>query len=82
VTPGPRAGRYRADMATGTPNGRAAMIATASALGAVLLAGLASVVVQLDSVIAYVVFALLVVVVVALVASAGYWIRRARVTAR
>jgi hypothetical protein len=69
-------------MAQGTPNGRAATIATASTLGAVLLAGLASVIVQLDSVVAYAVFALLVVAVLALLASAGYWIRRARVTAR
>jgi hypothetical protein len=65
-------------MAVGTPNGRAAGFATASALGATAAAGLASVVFQLGGAAAYVVFALLVIAVVALLVSAAYWIRRAR----
>jgi hypothetical protein len=65
-------------VALGTPNGRAAGLATASALGATAVAGLASVVVQLGGAAAYAVFALLVIAVVALLVSAGYWIRRAR----
>ena len=64
-------------MAQGTPNGRAAGIATASALGATALAGLASIVVQLGGAAAYAVFAVLIIAVLALVATAGYWIRRA-----
>jgi hypothetical protein len=64
-------------MAQGTPNGRAAGIATASALGATALAGLASVVVQFGGAAAYAVFAVLIIAVLALVATAGYWIRRA-----
>jgi hypothetical protein len=65
-------------MAQGTPNGRAAGIATASALGATAVAGLASMVVQLGGAAAYTVFAVLVIVVLALLVSAGHWIRRAR----
>jgi hypothetical protein len=65
-------------MAVGTPNGRAAGFATASALGATAAAGLASVVFQLGGAAAYAVFALLVIAVVALLVSAAYWIRRAR----
>ena len=65
-------------MGVGTPQGRAAGLATASALGATLAAGIASVVVQLGGAAAYAVFALLVILVVALLLSAGYWIRRAR----
>jgi hypothetical protein len=65
-------------MARSAPHGRAAAFATASAIGAAALAGLASVVVQLGGAAAYAVFALLVIVAVALMVSAGYWIRRAR----
>jgi hypothetical protein len=65
-------------MAVGTPHGRAAGLATASALGATVAAGLASVVVQLGGAAAYAVFAVLVILVVALLVSAGYWLRRAR----
>jgi hypothetical protein len=65
-------------MAQGTPNVRAAAIATASAIGAAAVAGIASVVVQLDGIAAHLVFALLVLVALALLVSAGYWIRRAR----
>jgi hypothetical protein len=65
-------------VAQGTPHGRAAGIATASALGATAVAGLASVVVQLGGAAAYAVFAVLVIVVLALLVSAGYWLRRAR----
>lgn len=54
------------------------MIGTLSAMGAIAVAGIAFVVVQLESAAAYVVFALLVLVVAALVVSAGYWLRRAR----
>jgi hypothetical protein len=70
--------RYGDGVALGTPNGRAAVIVTASAMGAIAVAGIASVVVQLESVAAYVVFALLVLVALALLLNAGYWIRRAR----
>lgn len=65
-------------MAQGTPHPRAAAIATGSALGATAVAGLASIVVQLDGALADVVFALLVVAALALLVNAGYWIRRAR----
>jgi hypothetical protein len=65
-------------MAVGTRNGRAAGIATASALGATAAAGLASVVVQLGGAAAYAVFALLVIAALGLLVTAGYWIRRAR----
>ena len=65
-------------MAQGTPHPRAAAIATGSALGATAVAGLASIVVQLDGPLADVVFALLVVAALALLVNAGYWIRRAR----
>ena len=65
-------------MAVGTPNGRAAGIATASAVGATAAAGLASVVVQIGGAAAYAAFALLLVAALALLVSAGYWIRRAR----
>ena len=65
-------------MGRGASNGRAAGLATASAIGATAVAGLASVVVQLESAAAYAVFALLVLVMLALLVSAGYWIRRAR----
>jgi hypothetical protein len=66
------------DVAQGTSNPRAAAIATGSALGATAVAGLASIVVQLGGAVADVVFALLIVVAVALLVNAGYWIRRAR----
>ncbi len=65
-------------MAQGTPNPRAAGLATASAIGAAVVAGLASVVVQLGGIAAHLVFALLLLVALALLVSAGYWIRRAR----
>jgi hypothetical protein len=65
-------------MARGAPNGRAAVIGTLSATGAIAVAGIAFVVVQLESAVAYVVFAVLVLVAAALVVSAGYWLRRAR----
>ena len=65
-------------MARGAPNGRAAVIGTASGLGAIAVAGIAFVVVQLESAAAYVVFALLVLAALALLLSAGYWLRRAR----
>jgi hypothetical protein len=65
-------------VAQGTPKGREAAFATGSALAATVLAGLASVVVQLGGAAAYAVFALLLVAVLALVVNAGVWIRRAR----
>jgi hypothetical protein len=65
-------------MARGAPNGRAAVIGTLSAIGAIAVAGAAFVVVQLESAAAYAVFALLVLAALALLFSAGYWIRRAR----
>jgi hypothetical protein len=65
-------------MREGTPNGRAAAIATGSAIGATVVAGMSSVVVQQGGAAAYALFALMVIVAVALLVSAGYWIRRAR----
>jgi hypothetical protein len=65
-------------MAAGRPRGRDAVLATGAALAATVLAGLGSVVVQAGSVAGYAVFALLAVAVLALLAAAGHWIRRAR----
>jgi hypothetical protein len=47
-------------------------------MGAIAVAGVAFVVVQLESAAAYAVFALLVLAALALLVSAGYWLRRAR----
>jgi len=69
-------------MAEGTPNARAAAIATGSAIGATVVAGMASVVVQLGGAAAHALFALMVIVALALLVSAGYWIRRARTIPR
>lgn len=67
-------------MPTGTPHGREALIGTVSALAAIILAGLASVVVQLGGAGAYVAFVILLVAIAVLVVISGRWFRRARVS--